>query len=82
MSTSMVKSPRGLRGREHLIVRYLEKARDNIFSTDNTPVSVRIIAQDVNLSQDAVYRLCQSLAARDMLQEIDAGGPYPFYRMP
>lgn len=60
---------------------YLRKARETLFGQGNTPVSVRIIAQDLNLDQDVVYRICTSLAQRDLLQEIRAGGQYPYYRI-
>lgn len=82
MPASMTRSARDSREHEILVRRYLKSARDSIFSTDNTPVSVRIIAQDLHLSQEEVHRLCRGLAARNILQEIQAGGPYPFYRMP
>jgi len=63
------------------IMVYLRKAKENLFGQGNTPVSVRIIAQDLNLSQDVVYHMCTSLARRDLLQEIRAGGRYPYYRI-
>ena len=63
------------------LTRYLRKARENIFDQGNTPVSVRILAQDLHLSQQAVYRACRDLARRGIIEEINASGPYPYYRL-
>jgi len=62
------------------ILVYLRKARENPFGQGNTPASVRIIAQDLGLSKEAAYHICADLADRHLLQEIRAGGQYPYYR--
>jgi hypothetical protein len=63
------------------VIDYLNQARNSPFSQGNTPVSVRILAQDLSMSQEHVHGLCKKLARSGKLDEIEASGKFPFYRL-
>jgi|GEM_PF-5616080 len=64
------------------IFLYLKNSANNIFNQENTPVSVRIIAQDLNITESDTAALCHKLYETiPLVEEHRIGGKYPFYRI-
>jgi hypothetical protein len=66
---------------ENKILKYLENTYNNVFNTENTPVSVRIISQDLEIDVAEVRRICHQLAEIKKIQEISIGTYYKYYRV-
>lgn len=65
---------------EKKVLDYLEKCRKNPLNNHNTPVSVRILSQDLEISKEDIFRTCEKLVQKARIQKIDAAGQYPYYR--
>jgi hypothetical protein len=62
------------------IINYLKESSENIFNTDNTPVSIRILSEDLNENSNIIRKVCGDLAKQGLLQEISIGRDKKFYR--
>jgi len=71
--------------RQHKIMRVLRRlaeARDNIFNTHDFPANAEALARELKFKVDEVVEICEALAEAGVIERIDAGAEYPYYRLP
>jgi len=63
------------------IMRYLKQSKENIFNTENTPVSLRILSQDLHEDINLIRKVSGKLALENKIQAISFGSNNLFYRL-
>jgi DNA-binding Lrp family transcriptional regulator len=64
------------------VLRRLAEARDNIFNTHDFPVNAEALARELKFKVDEVVGICDALAEAGVIERIDAGADYPYYKLP
>jgi hypothetical protein len=64
------------------VLRRLAESRDNIFNTHNLPPNAEFLARELKMKVDEVVLMCDALAEAGVIERIEAGAQYPYYRLP
>jgi hypothetical protein len=64
------------------VLRGLAEARDNIYNTHNLPPNAAALARELRMKVDEVVEICDDLTEAGVIERIDAGARYPYYRLP
>lgn len=67
------------------VYQYLKDAKEELFNPDNTPVSIRILSQDLGTDENRIKKICKKLvddtSRKPRVEPVKAGRSFVFYRI-